>query len=252
MDKRVTEIVLRSALLDRYGFAHGFSLREGGVSEGPFASLNLGRTVGDDPACVAENLRRFAQAVGADVERLFEVSQVHGRSVVVVGADARVQDVRAMQADAVVVREPGAAAGVRTADCVPILIGDRESGSAAAVHAGWRGVVAGVVDAALDALAADPRELVCAIGPHIRTFEVGDDVARAIAAAARGEDVVVPHRPRPHVDLAKALRAQLRARGVVEIEDVGGCTLSEPARFFSHRRDAGRTGRHLSAIVARA
>lgn len=243
-------IHLSSALLSRSGFAHGFSLRTGGVSEGALASLNLGRAVGDEPARVAENMRRFAGAIGADVERLFEVSQVHGRAVVCVTASSELEEVRRIEADALVTSVAGAAIGVRTADCVPILIGDRESGAVAAVHAGWRGVVAGVLDAALDALGADPASLVAAIGPHIRLFEVSFEVASQIAAAARGEDVVTLREPRPHVDLAKAVRAQLRARGVLEIDDTGGCTLSEPERFFSHRRDAGRTGRHLSAIVA--
>lgn len=242
-------IHLSSELLARHGFAHGFSLRTGGVSAGAFASLNLGRAVGDEPACVAENVRRFAGAIGADVGRLFEVSQVHGRAVARVAASSEVEAMRRVEADALVTSVPGAAIGVRTADCVPILIGDRESGAVAAVHAGWRGVVAGVLDAALDALASDAGSLVAAIGPHIRVFEVSDEVAREIASAARGEDVVVAGSPRPHVDLARAVRAQLRARGVLEIDDVGGCTLSEPDRFFSHRRDAGRTGRHLSAIV---
>lgn len=244
-------IALSSELLARHGFSHGFSLRTGGVSEGAFATLNLGRTVGDEPARVAENVRRFAGAIGADVARLFEVSQVHGRAVVRVTASSEVEAVRKIEADALVTSVAGAAIGVRTADCVPVLIGDRDSGAVAAVHAGWRGVVAGVLDVALDALGADRGSLVAAIGPHIRLFEVGDEVAGQIAAAARGEDVIIPRTPRPHVDLAKAVRAQLRARGVLEIDDVGGCTLSEPERFFSHRRDAGRTGRHLSAIVGR-
>jgi YfiH family protein len=146
--------------------------------------------------------------------------------------------------------------GVRTADCVPVLIADVESGAVAAVHAGWRGVVARIVDAAIDRLApSSPSSLIAAIGPHIRgdAFEVGEDVAHQIAAAAHGEDIIVRRAPKPHVDLAKALKAQLTARGVADdrIDDVGGCTLTEPERFFSHRRDAGKTGRHLSAIVAR-
>lgn len=248
-------IVLRSALLARHGFLHGFSLRAGGVSEGPFASLNLGRSVDDDPDAVAENVARFAQAVGSRAESVYEASQVHGRAVREIRPGDVVTEVRREEADALVARAPGHAVAVRTADCVPVLIADTETGAVAAVHAGWRGVVGRVVDAALDRLGVDPRSLVCAIGPHIRaaSFEVGDEVAQAVAAVAHGEDVVLEGDPRPRVDLARALCAQLRARGVdtERIEDVGGCTFAEPARFFSHRRDAGRTGRHLSLIVAR-
>lgn len=248
------ELALRSKLLREHGFAHGFSLRTGGVSEGAFASLNLGRTVGDDPACVAENARRFAQAIEVDPARIYEASQVHGREVLCVDGSSDVLELRAREADALVTGVPGLAVGVRTADCVPILIADVEHGAVAAVHAGWRGVVARVVDAAIDRLAErGATRLVAAIGPHIRgdAFEVGEDVARQLAEVAHGADVIVRRAPKPHVDLAVALKAQLAARGVVEIDDVGGCTLTEPARFFSHRRDAGRTGRHLSVIAAR-
>lgn len=247
-------LALRSALLARHGFAHGFSLRTGGVSEGPFATLNLGRSVGDDPLAVAENARRFAEAIGVDLARLHEVSQVHGRAVLSVAPQADVSSSRSVEADALVARG-GAAAAVRTADCMPILVAHPPSGAVAAVHAGWRGVVARVLDAAIDAMAVPPEELLAAIGPHIRAeaFEIGDDVAREIAASACGADVILRRSPRPHADLARAVRAQLAARGVVDdrVDDVGGCTLTDAARFFSHRRDAGRTGRHLAAIASR-
>lgn len=243
-------IALTSERLSREGFRHGFSTRMGGVSEGPFHSLNLGRTVGDAPGAVAENTRRFAAAIGADVECLFEVSQVHGRAVARVGPTSRVAEVRRIEADALVTDVAGVAIGVRTADCVPILIADRERGAVAAVHAGWRGLVAGVIGAALEALGASPSALVAVIGPHARELEVGPDVAREIARAC-GSEVILERSPRPWADMARAARLQLEAGGVREIDDVGGCTLREAERFFSHRRDAGRTGRHLSAIVAR-
>jgi YfiH family protein len=244
----VTSLVLRSRLLIDAGFRHGFSLRTGGVSEGPFASLNLGRSVGDDPARVEENYRRFIGAI--EVSEIFEASQVHGRAVAVVDG-AEVREIRAREADALIARS--AAVGVRTADCIPILIGDVRTGAVAAVHAGWRGVTLRVLDAALDALGGRPEDLVAAIGPHIRpdAFEVGDDVAAQIAAAAHGEEVVRTGSAKPHVDLARAVRAQLAHRGVGRVDDVGGCTLTEAERFFSHRRDAGKTGRHLAGIAAK-
>ncbi|HBQ18711.1 MAG TPA: peptidoglycan editing factor PgeF [Myxococcales bacterium] len=240
---------LRSKRLEEAGFRHAFSTREGGVSEGPFASLNLARTVGDDPAAVAENARRFEAALECD--RLYEVSQVHGRAVERVSHEP-VAEIRRREADALVTSVAGAAVAVRTADCVPILLADPASGAVAAVHAGWRGVAQNILRVALEELgAADP---IAAIGPHIRldAFEVGPEVAAEIARAVPGARVVEARAPRPHVDLAAAVRAQLAEAGVTEIDDVGGCTHAEPARFFSHRRDAGKTGRHLSAIVARA
>ena len=242
-------MIVRSALLERHGFEHAFSTRQGGVSEGPFRSLNLARTIGDDPAHVAENTRRFVAELGDPP--LFEVSQVHGREVVE-AHDQSVDEVRAVEADALITRVPGQAVAVRTADCVPILLADPETGAVAAVHAGWRGVEARIALAAIERLGA-PGALLAAIGPHIRVdaFEVSDEVAARIAAVAHGEPVVEARDPRPPVDLARAVMAQLRDAGVATIDDVGGCTHAEAARFFSHRRDAGETGRHLSAIVAR-
>lgn len=242
-------MIVRSAELAARGFAHGFSTREGGVSEGAFASLNLARTVGDDLARVAENGRRFGDALGAP--RLYEVSQVHGAAIVEVGA-APVEDVRRIEADALIARRAGDAVAVRTADCVPILLADTERGHVAAVHAGWRGVEQRIVELVVARL-GPPAALVAVIGPHIRrdAFEVSDEIAARIAAVAHGAPVVLPRAPRPHVDLAAAVIAQLRHAGVARIDDVGGCTHTEADRFFSHRRDGGHTGRHLSAIVAR-
>lgn len=254
--------VLRSELLDRHGFRHGFSLRTGGASAPPFDTLNLGRAVGDDPGSVAENHRRFAEAVGYGPERLFEVSQVHGPKVRVVTPDDVPDTVRCEQADALVAAADAldVAVGVRVADCIPLLLADPVRGAVAAVHAGWRGTVARVVDRAIDALERDcgvrAGDLLAAVGPHIRVaaFEVGEDVAAEIAGQAHGEDVVRTGRDaRPHVNLAHVVRAQLRARGLVgeRIDDVGGCTMAEPERFFSYRRDGKRSGRHLAVIVPR-
>ncbi len=131
------------------------------------------------------------------------------------------------------------------------------------MHAGWRGTVAGVIAAAVATLeqAAEVRrrDLLVALGPHIRVgaFEVGDDVATRIAAAAPGvqrDEVVQARRPRSHVDLGRVLSAQLSALGIRadRVDDVGGCTFEEPARFFSFRRDGRASGRHLAAIIARS
>ncbi len=252
-------MIVRSSLLASHGFAHGFSTREGGVSAAPFDTLNLGRGVGDDAEAVAENHRRLARAVGYGEEgALFEVSQVHGAIVRDVGAREASEVVRRDEADALVARHAGAAVGVRTADCLPLLVADPESGHVAAIHAGWRGVVGGVVEAGVAALApAGARaRLVAAIGPHIRlaSFEVGEDVAESIAASAPGARVIERRAPRPHVDLAAAVRSKLAALGVAlaRVDDVGGDSFAEAHLYFSHRRDAARSVRLGSAMVARA
>jgi YfiH family protein len=251
-------LCLRSGLLTRAGFRHGFSLRTGGVSAAPFAALNLARNVGDSPEAVRENHRLFADIVGYDPARLYEVSQVHGAGVEVAEGGDPVA-FRGREADALVGRAPGVAVGVRVADCVPLLVADPSSGAVAAIHAGWRGVVAGVIRSGIEALRraskAEPGALLCAIGPHIGpdAFEVGDDVARQIAAAAPdAARVVLAREPRPHVSLERAVVAQLLALGMTagNIERVPGCTFSEPERFYSFRRDGSRSGRHLAAIVA--
>jgi YfiH family protein len=239
------EVHLGSALLREAGIRHGFSLRTGGVSEGPLRSLNLARTLGDRPDAVAENWRRFTSAVGVE-EPVGEVSQVHGARVVQLRGDPVA--FRSTEADALFSDDRPVA--VRVADCLPLLLADPPAGRVAAVHVGWRGLVAGVVDAALDAFEA-PERLLAAIGPHIRrdAFEVGADVARQIAAVAPDRPVVEARDPRPHADLALAVTARLEARGVRAIDDVGGCTFGEPDRFFSHRRDRGATGRHIALIA---
>jgi YfiH family protein len=253
-------LVIRSERLAREGFAHGFATRIGGVSQPPFDALNFSEIVGDDPDRVAENHRRLARAIGYAVERLYQVRQVHGAGVRVIEAGDDPWAVRASEADALVAAERGAAIGVRTADCVPLLVADPERGVVAAIHAGWRGVVAGVIAAAVSALrgraGAPASRLVAAIGPHIRaaSFEVGEDVATQIAGAAPGAEVVVRAvGARPRVDLARAASAQLAALGLPRdrIDDVGGDTFADAGRFYSHRRDGARSGRHLSVIVAR-
>lgn len=250
---------LRSPLLSALGFRHGFSLRVGGVSEPPFSSLNLGRAVGDDAEAVAENHLRFAADVGYAPARLYEVHQVHGRAVETVDATVLPATYRAREADALVSCTPGCAVGIRVADCVPILLADPKSGAVSAVHAGWRGMVDGVVEAAVATLAqraATPRSaLVAAVFPCIgaEAFEVGDDVAEAIVRAVASPTVRRDDAGRARIDLALAARLQLARAGLVAsaIDHVAGCTFTEPQRFFSHRRDHGRTGRHLAAIVPR-
>jgi YfiH family protein len=245
-----------STLLDRHGFRHAFATRSGGVSVAPYDSLNLGFHLGDDDAAVRENRTRFAESLGLDRDHLFEQRQVHGTEVREVCDTDIVETMADMEGDALIARADGFAVAARTADCVPVLIAHRSSGDVAAVHAGWRGAVAGIVERTIQTLSGDSADLVVAIGPHIRVgaFEIGEEVAREMERAAGGRAVVQRGGAKPHGDLAALIRFQLRDAGVPDdaIDDVGGCTHNDAAHFFSHRREHGKTGRHLSAIVAKA
>jgi polyphenol oxidase len=252
-------LALRSSLLTGYGFRHGFSLREGGASEPPFASLNLGRGLGDRPESVSENHARLAADIGYRPDRLYEVSQVHGAQVAWVEPALAPAAFRVREADALIGAHADCAIGIRVADCVPILLADPTSGAVAAVHAGWRGVVGGVVGAAVQALSvtagAGPDTLLAAIFPAIgpAAFAIGDDVAAQLAEVAGAACVMRAADGRAHADLGQAVAAQLAQAGLVppRIARTPGCTFSDSTRFFSHRRDAGRTGRHLAVIVPR-
>jgi polyphenol oxidase len=252
--------LLKSRLLEGLGVRHGFNLRTGGVSQAAaYSSFNLGRAVGDDPELVRENHRRFAAAVGYDESALFETSQVHAAGVLTVAGSEAQPAVRGLEADALVAAPGGVAIGVRIADCAPVLLLDTESGAVAALHAGWRGTVRGVVAAGVQTLlqrgGGRSEALAAAIFPHIRRccFEVGDDVAAELVAASPDPNVVDWSRGKPHVDLMAILVAQLAALGIPRerIDDIPGCTRCEPQRFFSFRRDGKQSGRHLAAIVSR-
>ena len=245
-------LVLRSDKLA--GVTHGFSTRRGGVSSGRYESLNLGGKWGDDPSHVAENRRRFAAAVPFAIERLHVARQVHGARVLVVGPESRPEETAQEEADAIVTRTRGVALGVMTADCVPVLL-SAPGGIVAAAHAGWRGAVAGVIEAAVEqmvALGARRGELRAALGPSIcvRCFEVGEEVA----ARFEGVEGAVERSggaQRPHVDLHRFCASRLISVGVAaeRIDAEPACTMCEAERFFSFRRDGGQIGQQLSVIV---
>lgn len=241
--------VVRSALLNEAGFTHAFTTRFGGVSEGPFESLNLGAGIGDEEARVVRNRELLCSALGVD--RFFHVDQVHGRSVLVLAPGDDPQDTKSIAADALVAKNEEAVS-VRVADCLPLLLADPRSGAVAAVHCGWRGVVAGIVEVVASQLSGRPREWLAAIGPHIRRedFEIGEDVAGKIRRATSSETVAA-QAGTLRADLSLGVRLQLQRLGVApeRIEDVGGNSFDD--EFFSYRRDKGRTGRQVGLIVGR-
>jgi polyphenol oxidase len=228
---------------------HGFTTRLGGVSQGRFATLNLGERWGDEPAAVAENLRRVAAAGNFSLDALVRVRQVHGAAVL-----AAVDVDEASEADALWHHRDhgeGPVVAVLTADCVPILLCDRAATVVAAVHSGWRGTVANIAARTVETLAtagAAPRDLCAAIGPCIEreAFEVGEEVAEQFAERFVSREGYA----KPHVDLLGCVRAQLEAAGVPanQIERVGACTHANHDRYFSYRRDGAGIGQQLSFI----
>lgn len=249
-----------SPLLSQIGLPHAFSTRIGGVSDGPFASLNLGNPaqspLRDTDANIAENYRRLLTAIGRPEGRLCRVHQVHSAEIILIRSGQDHDNSR--QADAIITSDPGVVASVRTADCVPILIGSRDGRWVAAVHAGWRGVVTGILPAVLTRLMRETNlvaaDFVVAIGPCIsgEAFEVGPEVTRQFERA-------FPARPpitrrvgeKAFIDLPDALLQQALAAGVPQdqIETTTCCTYRDQPLFFSHRRDHGLTGR-MAAVIS--
>ncbi len=241
---------------------HGFFTRRGGSSAPPFDSLNCSTSSADDPAAVAANRDAARAALGATT--LLGLTQVHGTEIVTVttpwpaGAGPR--------ADAMVTATPGLALGIVTADCAPVLLHDPAANVIGAAHAGWRGALAGILEATIEAmlrLGASRAGIAAAIGPTIAqaSYEVGPEFiaaildhnpadARFLAPAAR------PEQQRPgHLwfDLPGYCAARLAAAGLTRIADLGIDTVADPDRFFSHRRrtlaGGGAIGHMLSAIV---
>lgn len=219
-----------------------FTDRLGGASTGSYAELNLGGSVGDDPEAVAANRRSVADMV--DCTGLALVKQVHGRDVAIL---REVPD-EPPPADAIVTDRAGLAIAVQVADCVPLLLADLTAGRVAAVHAGWRGVVADVVGAALDCLSPAGR-VQAWVGPAIcpGCYEVSTDVREEVADQVP-EAVAWTRAGTPAVDVRAGVLAQLRRRGI-HGELVGGCTF-EDSRLYSYRREA-TTGRQAGVIVMR-
>lgn len=212
--------------------------RKGGVSTGDWSSLNLGDHCGDDPAHVAENRRRVIAALHAQPRWL---RQVHGTVVAEDGIGGL------PEADASWTRQAATACVVLTADCLPLLFCHRQERRVAAAHAGWRGLAAGVIEATVEALNADPAGLLVWLGPAIGpgAFEVGSEVREAFLAvdSQAGEAFRAGNAGKWWADLYVLARQRLARLGVHEVYGGGLCTAGDAARFFSHRRDHGRTGR---------
>ncbi len=250
---------LLGPLLLAAGFQHGFFGRIGGLSLGNYASLNCSFSVGDEPDHVAQNLTQIAGHLSVAADSLATVTQVHGCRVIDVDDSPEVSQLRNLEADAMVGTRIDRALGIRTADCVPILVGCRDTGAVAAIHAGWRGIVAGVIPETIDRLigkGAKGSAMVVAIGPHIgvEAFEVSLEVAAQLdAVAPDAEALEWTLGSRPRVRLSRLVMAQLLAKGITadQMDDFNRCTYSNARDFFSFRRDGSKSGRQMSAILPR-
>ena len=244
------------------GVAHGFSTRLGGVSEGMWASLNLGVNRGDDPDHVRENYRRFFAANGGSGERLAVTNQVHGAAVrTITTADVHTDPYgkAGYEADGLMTDLPGVALMVYVSDCIPILFYDPVRRCAAAVHAGWRGTAAGIATAAVDRMknvyGSQPSDILAAIGPGIcdHCFETHEDVPNAMTAAM-GTGVL------RHIKIKEngKFAVDLKAINVMRLEQAGleadhiavcaACPSCEPDKFWSHRRLGTGRGSMAAAI----
>lgn len=217
--------------------------RRGGCSQAQWKGFNLGDHVGDDPACVAANRAELQRSLGCEPAWL---QQVHG--TLVVQADPG----RVLEADAAWTDQPGIACTVMTADCLPVLFCNSAGTRVAAAHAGWRGLLAGVLENTVQAMGDQPGDLLAWLGPAIgpQAFEVGPEVFDAfLGPDPRAREAFVPSPREGHylADIYKLARLRLAALGLESVYGAEHCTVNDPTRFYSYRRD-GQTGRFASMI----
>jgi YfiH family protein len=254
-------VITSERLANAHGVSHAFFTREGGVSDGVYATLNGGRGSDDDPAKVAENRRRMTAALGVADGQLATPYQIHSANVVT--AVEPWAKGEAPHADGLVTSTKGLALGISTADCGPVLFADPGEGVIGAAHAGWRGALAGVLDATVDAmekLGARRDSIITVLGPCLRqpSYEVGPEFVAEFGKADRdnvrffktaGTD------GKSLFDLGGYIVHRLRETGVGQIEDLGFDTYADEARFFSFRRTTHRKeadyGRLIAAIALR-
>jgi YfiH family protein len=241
------------------GVRHGFFTREGGVSEGIYESLNCGPGSSDSAERVAENRARVARHLGVQQSDIATLYQVHGATALTVSEPVPREG--RPKADAVVTRTPGLAVGVLTADCTPVLFADAQAGVVAAAHAGWRGAVGGILEAAIAEMerqGALRKRIVAAIGPTINqvSYEVGAEFEAELLKGCAGNSryfARANERAKAHFDLPQYVEDRLIAAKIGSIERQSPCTYENESIFFSFRRSQHQKqvdyGRQISAIV---
>lgn len=261
-------VLYRSSLLDAQNVPHAFTTRIGGVSTRPYDSLNLGLTCGlgptqstqpnapeDSPDNIRENYARVFRAIDCTAHQHAWAHQVHAADAVVVDT---INVGEHPNADALITQIPGIVLSIRVADCVPILLAGRSGRVVAAIHAGWRGVVQGVVPKTIKKLSLQcdiaASELTAAVGPCIGSdhFEVGAEVVDAFRYIQLHQAILSRPGSKPHIDLTRAVVIQLCSSGIRQnqIDHADLCTFSNKEDFYSHRRDRGITGRMAAVIAA--
>jgi YfiH family protein len=284
--------MLTSPLLTEIGVPHAFTTRVGGVSSVPFDSLNFGNpmdlppSIARDPvANIEANFGHVAKSLGAGDRRIVQVFQVHGADVHTFCEGSPLREKRGprpgeapdteydFKADGLVTAQRDHLIAVRVADCTPVLVASPDGSVVAAVHAGWRGVVSGVLPNAVRAVHSHGRAIgldfditdcIVAIGPCIgpTKFEVGPEVVQEFERAFGPASSACPHtvehddadaraRGKAYLNMQAGLRKQLRALGITRVDTIAMCTASNPAKFFSHRREKGVTGRMIGIIGPR-
>ncbi len=230
------------------GFRHAMVTRLGGTSGHPFNSLNLGSSVGDDDDAVRSNHERLFRAMGLSEGQVVSPHQVHGRRVAVVGLGDGGSVIP--ETDALVTDQPGLALLLRFADCVPVLFYDPVHHIAALAHAGWRGVAAKVVAATVstmtDSFGSMPQDLWAGIGPAIGLdhYAVGEEVVTAVQPTVPAEmQIATQTHGQWYVDLAGAVYGQLAGLGIMRVDQAAICTACHTTEWYSHRAEAGKTGR---------
>lgn len=244
-------------LLTHDGIAHGFFGREGGVSEGQYASLNVGQGSQDQSENITENRSRVATALGTTEDKLLSLSQIHSTEVLIVDAPF---NGTLPKADGLVTKTPNLAISALAADCGPVLFCDPEARIIGTCHAGWRGALAGITTdtiRAMESLGAQ-RENICAVlGPCISqdSYEVGHDYRDSFVAENEAHDRFFRLGPnqKPHFDLKRFILAKLRQDGLTHIEALPDCTYAQPEAYFSYRynthKGIGDYGRNISVIM---
>ena len=247
-------------LLNHDGIAHGFFGRQGGVSEGQYASLNVGQGSQDQSENITENRSRVATALGTTEDKLLSLSQIHSTEVLIVDAPF---NGTLPKADGLVTKTPNLAISALAADCGPVLFCDPEARIIGTCHAGWRGALAGITTdtiRAMESLGAQ-RENICAVlGPCISqdSYEVGHDYRDSFVAENEAHDRFFRLGPnqKPHFDLKRFILAKLRDEGVEQIDALPDCTYAQPEAYFSYRynthKGIGDYGRNISGIMLKA
>ena len=252
-------------IYEKFPLRAAVSTRLGGVSEGPFASLNMGLHVGDDPTAVVENRRRFFRVLGSDARRLINCNQVHGTHIEVVGKKDGGRGAESLETaipacDGLITAEKEVPITMNYADCTPLFFYDPKKEVIALSHGGWRGTAGNIAGKTIEKMEKEFQcsrdDILCAIGPAIgkAAFEVGGEVIEAFQALF-SETVLAPLYQKKEngkylFDLHRANRELMKAAGVPEdhIEDCGICTFSQDDLFYSYRKSGGKTGRHMAVL----